>query len=132
MTNADNKKPPLIQPNLRQHDWPLLAMMTVIIILLGYAATQLWLTHQHVVKVVIFDSERFFTAKASQDAKASVSNPTSMPTDAKVFVDAVRAEIVGYRSKGYIVLNSAQVVAWPEPTDITPELAKKMGVALGE
>ena len=58
--------------------------------------------------------------------------PTSMPTDAKVFVDAVRAEIVGYRSKGYIVLNSAQVVAWPEATDITPELAKKMGVALGE
>ena len=107
-------------------------MMTVIIILLGYAATQFWLTHQHVVKVVIFDSERFFTAKASQDAKASVSNPTSMPTDAKVFVDAVRAEIVGYRSKGYIVLNSAQVVAWPEATDITPELAKKMGVALGE
>ena len=49
-----------------------------------------------------------------------------------MFVDAVRAEIVGYRSKGYIVLNSAQVVAWPEATDITPELAKKMGVALGE
>lgn len=132
MTGTNDDKPPLIQPNLRQYDWPLLAMMTVIIILLGYAATQLWLTHQHVVKVVIFDSERFFTAKASQDAKASVSNPTSMPTDAKVFVDAVRAEIVGYRSKGYIVLNSTQVVAWPEATDITPELAKKMGVALGE
>ena len=132
MTGTNDDKQSLIQPTLRQHDWPLLAMMTVIIILLGYAATQLWLTHQHVVKVVIFDSERFFTAKASQDAKAAVSNPTSMPTDAKVFVDAVRAEIVGYRSKGFIVLNSAQVVAWPEATDITPELAKKMEVALGE
>jgi hypothetical protein len=107
-------------------------MMTVIVVLLGYAATQFWLAHQHVIKVVIFDSERFFTAKASQDAKASVSNPTSIPTDAKVFVDAVRAEIVVYRSKGYIVLNSTQVVAWPEATDITPELANKMGVALGE
>jgi len=132
MTGTNDDKPPLIQQTLRQHDWPLLAMMALIIILLGYAATQLWLTHQNVVKVVIFDSERFFTAKASQDAKASVSNPTSMPTDAKVFVDAVRTEIVGYRSKGYIVLNSAQVVAWPEATDITPELANKMGVALGE
>ncbi|MDO9179602.1 MAG: hypothetical protein Q7U16_14975 [Agitococcus sp.] len=132
MTGTNDDKQPLIQPTQRQYDWPLLAMMTVIIILLGYAATQLWLTHQHVVNVVVFDSERFFTAKASQDAKASVSNPTSMPTDAKVFVDAVRAEIVVYRSKGYIVLNSAQVVAWPEATDITPELAKKMGVALGE
>ena len=132
MTGTNDDKPPLIQQTLRQHDWPLLAMMALIIILLGYAATQLWLTHQHVVKVVIFDSERFFTAKASQDAKASVSNPTSIPTDAKVFVDAVRAEIVVYRSKGYIVLNSTQVVAWPEATDITPELAKKMGVSLGE
>ena len=132
MTGTNDDKPPLIQQTLRQHDWPLLAMMALIIILLGYAATQLLLTHQHVVKVVIFDSERFFTAKASQDAKASVSNPTSMPTDAKVFVDAVRAEIIAYRSKGYIVLNSAQVVAWPEATDITPELAKKMGVVLGE
>ena len=132
MTGTNDDKQPLIQPTQRQYDWPLLAMMTVIIILLGYAATQLWFAHQHVVKVVIFDSERFFTAKASQDAKAAVSNSASIPTDAKVFVDAVRAEIVVYRSKGYIVLNSAQVVAWPEATDITPELAKKMGVALGE
>lgn len=132
MTGTNDEKPPITLPTQRQYDWPLLAMMAVIVIFLGYAATQFWLAHRHVVNVVIFDSERFFTAKASQDAKAAVSNPTSIPTDAKVFVDAVRAEIVVYRSKGYIVLNSAQVVAWPEATDITPELAKKMGVALGE
>lgn len=132
MSTEIDQEQSLLKPVRRQFDWPLFVMGTVIVLLLGYTATQLWMSRQPTVKVVVFDTERFFTAKAAQDAKAVGTNPKNIPTDTKAFVDRVRTEVVGYRAKGYIVLNSAQVVAWPEATDITPELAKKMGVELGE
>lgn len=127
--------PPVVQPDqpaVKKADWPLFLMSVVIVLCLGYAAFNWFSPGKSAVasKVVVFDSQRFFTAKARQDAEAKLQSPESVPSDTKAFVQALQAEVAQMGKDGLIVINSSQVVAWPDGADVTPVIAKKMGVKL--
>lgn len=91
-----------------------------------------WLENTWSPKVVIFDAEKLFTAKAALVARSSDARPETVQADAATVIAGIKQELRQYQAKGYIVLNASQVMAWPAARDITPEIARNLHIPLPE
>lgn len=111
-------------------------LVTCSLLLIGAAGYGLYkfrlVTNPFTPKVVIFDAEKLFTAKAAQVAHSPVARPETIQTDAAAVIAGIKQELRQYQDRGFIVLNASQVMAWPAAQDITPDIARNLHIALPE
>lgn len=111
----------------------LFACVLLVTVAAGYGLLKFRIvTNPFTPKVVVFDSEKLFTAKARQVAHNPVARPETVQAEAAGVIASIKQELRGYQDQGYIVLNASQVMAWPEAQDITPDIARNLHIVLPE
>lgn len=81
-------------------------------------------------RLVVLDSNRIMnTAMRRLMATPSVT-PQQATSSGAQMAQALDGVLGEYRSRGYIVINSAVAVAWPAEADITQLVANRVGVVL--
>ncbi|MBE7540592.1 MAG: hypothetical protein KJZ92_15410 [Rhodocyclaceae bacterium] len=80
-----------------------------------------------VARIVVIDTNRLIQAKAMT---ASGKDAKTITTEAATFSSQLDSVVKGLTAQGYVVMNSAHMVGWPETADKTAELANQLGVDL--
>jgi hypothetical protein len=81
----------------------------------------------HSARIAVVDMDRILRAKA---LGVGAGNVSALAVEAEGFARKLKDETTALTESGYVVINTAHLVAWPEAMDITGTLAKKLGVDL--
>lgn len=79
---------------------------------------------------VVLDTRALIDAKAAEVAALAMGDPQAAQAQTAAFASQLKNAVEEYSSAGYVILNAGYVVKWPESSDITPAIAKKLGVNL--
>lgn len=81
----------------------------------------------HSARIAVVDMDRILRAKALGVGSGNTAN---IAAEAEGFARKLKEETELLTRGGYVVINSAHLVAWPDAMDSTATLAKKLGVDL--
>ncbi|MDK9702558.1 MAG: hypothetical protein OEL20_05415 [Sulfuritalea sp.] len=81
----------------------------------------------HSARIAVIDMDRILRAKA---LGVGVGNAANIAAEAEGFARKIKEETELLTRSGYVVINTAHLVAWPDGMDSTATLAKKLGVDL--
>lgn len=128
MTEASSTKP----VQARQIGWMTVVVACVVTAMISIG-TSMWLMRdvgaggrQHIVFV---DARKIIDAKAIELAGRKLSESENAVEGAK-FAAALQTMVAEYQSKGLTVINGAALLSESDESDLTSEVAKRMGVQL--
>lgn len=81
------------------------------------------------IPVVVVDSRRIIDASL-RALPVEGMTPEKASVAGKAFATKFNAVLESYRNAGFVVMNSATLLAWPGAMDVTEEVAKKVDVDL--
>ena len=79
--------------------------------------------------VVVLDTMSLVRAKAAKSSQ-SLKDPVALAREGAEFAVQLKAAVADYTADGIVVLHATQAVSWPHSLDVTPDVAKKIGVDL--
>lgn len=102
-------------------DW---AMILVVAILVG-AAVHFWDGQSPSQKMLTIDTTAIIEAKVAEMKSKSMDE---VEKDSKTFGLALKNALNEYSANGYFVINARNMAAFPKESDVTRDVAAKLGV----
>jgi len=96
----------------------------------GFVAWSLAGSSNHAPQVVILNPEKIINAKLMAFARDESMTPERASQEGRNISKALDEVVASYRDAGFVVLHGGMVLGAPEGSDVTKEVAARVGVDL--